>query len=57
VREQVDRDLTIVSWVDRLLGLIKNLGRYKYSLCLGDQLTEAKRKICAFHSSTNSAST
>jgi hypothetical protein len=26
VRAQVDRDLTTVSWVDRLLGLIKNLG-------------------------------
>jgi hypothetical protein len=29
VRAQVDRDLTTVSWVDRLLGLIKNLGRHK----------------------------
>jgi hypothetical protein len=28
VRAQVDRDLTPVSWVDRLLGLIKNLGRH-----------------------------
>jgi hypothetical protein len=28
VRAQVDRDLTTVSWVDRLLGLIKNLGRH-----------------------------
>jgi hypothetical protein len=26
VRAQVDRDLTTVSWVDRQLGLIKNLG-------------------------------
>jgi hypothetical protein len=26
VRAQVDRDLTTVSWVDWLLGLIKNLG-------------------------------
>jgi carbonic anhydrase len=29
VRTQVDRDLTTVSWVDRLLGLIKNLGRHR----------------------------
>jgi hypothetical protein len=28
VRAQVDRDLTTVSRVDRLLGLIKNLGRH-----------------------------
>jgi hypothetical protein len=28
VRAQVDRDLTTVSWVDQLLGLIKNLGRH-----------------------------
>jgi hypothetical protein len=28
VMTQVDRDLTIVSWVDRRLGLIKNLGRH-----------------------------
>jgi hypothetical protein len=28
VRAQVDCDLTTVSWVDRLLGLIKNLGRH-----------------------------
>jgi hypothetical protein len=28
VRAQVDHDLTTVSWVDRLLGLIKNLGRH-----------------------------
>jgi hypothetical protein len=32
VRAQVDRDLTTVSWVDRLLGLIKNLGRYRTTL-------------------------
>jgi hypothetical protein len=31
VRAQVDRDLTTISWVDRLLGLIKNLGPHKYS--------------------------
>jgi hypothetical protein len=30
VRVQVDRDLTTVSWVDRLLGLIKNLGRHSW---------------------------
>jgi hypothetical protein len=30
VRTQVDRDLTTVSWVDRRLGLIKNLGRHKH---------------------------
>jgi hypothetical protein len=29
VRAQVDRDLTTVSWVDRLLGLVKNLGRHR----------------------------
>jgi hypothetical protein len=34
VRTQVDRDLTIVSRVDRRLGLIKNLGRH--SLEIGD---------------------
>jgi hypothetical protein len=28
LRTQVDRDLTIVSRVDRRLGLIKNLGRH-----------------------------
>jgi hypothetical protein len=28
VRAQVDRDLTIVDYFDRLLGLIKNLGRH-----------------------------
>jgi hypothetical protein len=28
VRAQVDRDLTTVSWVDRLLGLVKNLGHH-----------------------------
>jgi hypothetical protein len=28
VRSQVDRDLTIVSRVDRRLGLIKNLGHH-----------------------------
>jgi hypothetical protein len=28
VRTQVHRDLTTVSWVDRRLGLIKNLGRH-----------------------------
>jgi hypothetical protein len=42
VRAQVDRDLTTVSWVDQLLGLIKNLGRHmlfnklnviNYNLC------------------------
>jgi hypothetical protein len=32
VRAQVDRDLTTVSWVDRLLGLIKNLGRHRFAL-------------------------
>jgi hypothetical protein len=31
VRTQIDRDLTTVSWVDRLLGLIKNLGRHTRS--------------------------
>jgi hypothetical protein len=31
VRTQVDRDLTIVSRVDRRLGLIKNLGRHTSS--------------------------
>jgi hypothetical protein len=30
VRAQVDRDLSTVSWVDRLLGLIKNLGRHTH---------------------------
>jgi hypothetical protein len=30
VRAQVDRDLITVSWVDRLLGLIKNLGRHSH---------------------------
>jgi hypothetical protein len=30
VRAQVDRDLTTVSSVDRLLGLIKNLGRHTH---------------------------
>jgi hypothetical protein len=30
VRAQVDRDLTTVSWVDRQLGLIKNLGRHNW---------------------------
>jgi hypothetical protein len=39
VRVQVDRDLTTVSWVDRLLGLIKNLGRHKVS-----PLIERKQK-------------
>jgi hypothetical protein len=29
---QVDRALTSVSWVDRLLGLIKNLGRHSLPL-------------------------
>jgi hypothetical protein len=29
VRAQVDRDLTTVSWFDRLLGFIKNLGRHR----------------------------
>jgi hypothetical protein len=29
VRTQVDRDLTIVSKVDRQLGLNKNLGRHR----------------------------
>jgi hypothetical protein len=29
VRTQVDRDLTTVSWVDRRLGLIKNLGHHR----------------------------
>jgi hypothetical protein len=35
VRAQVDRGLTTDSWVDRLLGLIKNLGRQNrtYSTC------------------------
>jgi hypothetical protein len=28
VMAQVDRDLTIVDYFDRLLGLIKNLGRH-----------------------------
>jgi hypothetical protein len=28
VRAQVDHDLTIVDYFDRLLGLIKNLGRH-----------------------------
>jgi hypothetical protein len=32
VRAQVDCDLTTVSWVDRLLGLIKNLGRHSWSV-------------------------
>jgi hypothetical protein len=32
VRAQVDRDLTTVSWVDRLLGLTKNLGRHTRAL-------------------------
>jgi hypothetical protein len=31
VRAQVDRDLTTVSWVDRLLGLIRNLGHHNYT--------------------------
>jgi hypothetical protein len=30
VRAQVDRDLTIVVYFDRLLGLIKNLGRHSH---------------------------
>jgi hypothetical protein len=31
VRAQVDRDLTTVDYFDRLLGLIKNLGRHSSS--------------------------
>jgi hypothetical protein len=34
VRAQVDRDLTTVRWVDRLLGLIKNLGRHIHVVSL-----------------------
>jgi hypothetical protein len=37
VMAQVDRNLTTVSWVDRLLGLIKNLGRHN--------LTPLKRNL------------
>jgi hypothetical protein len=33
VRAQVDRDLNTVGWVDRLLGLIKNLWRHKGAMC------------------------
>jgi hypothetical protein len=40
VRAQVDRDLTTVSWVDRLLGLIKNLGRHSLP-----SLTESRPEI------------
>jgi hypothetical protein len=29
VRTQVDRDLTTIDYFDRLLGLLKNLGRHK----------------------------
>jgi hypothetical protein len=32
VRTQVDRDLTTVDYFDRLLGLIKNLGRHRWIL-------------------------
>jgi hypothetical protein len=39
VRAQVDRDLTTVNWVDRLLELIKNLGRHIHLLA-NDQLRE-----------------
>jgi hypothetical protein len=38
VRTQVDRDLTIVSRVDRQLGLIKNLGRHMRLLAIGRSL-------------------
>jgi hypothetical protein len=38
VRAQVDRDLTTVSWVDRLLGLIKNLGRHSFYAACGESV-------------------
>jgi hypothetical protein len=37
VRTQVERDLTTVSRVDRLLGLNKNLGRHKHRLPLNPE--------------------
>jgi hypothetical protein len=37
VRTQVDRDLTVVSRVDRRLGLIKNLGRHDLEFLLQDR--------------------
>jgi hypothetical protein len=46
VRAQVDRDLTTVGWVDRLLGLIKNLGHHnllglsKHAIMVIEQLAK-----------------
>jgi hypothetical protein len=48
VRAQVDRDLTTVSWVDRLLGLIKNLGRHRAIVkldCSGDTRVKLRKGI------------
>jgi hypothetical protein len=47
VRAQVDRDLTTVSWVDRLLGSIKNLGRHNKIGQRGEGRPREKREATA----------